>query len=694
MQKILPILVVGILILSGFGAVALSSDIEKFDSKTIDFENTGYGERSNIYTHTILGEYGTSTTCYFCQFAHPALKNIYAGEWHPFYYISFVCDKNTHAYQRMINEMGLTGYPTVFFDGGYKTVVGAGSIPAAQAAYNSSIVDCGARDVNDVDINLDVTWNGNADMDIAVSVDNNEDSTYNGHLHVYVTEIVSSMGWQNNNEQTPYTFAFLDYAYNGGISVSANGTWQNSTNWDGHNYNDGYGNNFGGITYGNIMVIAAVFASNGYVDDTTGFRVGSNSPPNTPSNPDPGNGATNVSVNVDLNWTCTDPDHDVLNFNIYFGESSSPPLVELGHLGTSYDPGLLDFDTTYYWKIVAVDPYNASKTGPTWHFTTRGNDPPNTPSNSSPADGATNVYINVIISWTGGDPDGDDVTYDVYFGNSSSPPKVKSNQSSTSYDPPGVLNFDTTYYWKIVAWDEFNYSTSGPLWSFTTEKNLAPNTPSNPNPDDGATAVDINKKLSWTGGDPNPGDKVTYDVYFGNSSPPPLVIENLIAATYTPGTMDYNTTYYWQIVAQDSQGLLATGPIWHFTTELRPNQPPNKPVKPSGSTSGKLGVEYTYTTSTTDPDGDQVYYNWSWGDGTYSGWLGLYNSGLTASAKHIWTTKGTYQIKVKAKDVYDAESAWSDPLEVSMPRNGASLLLILLERFPHMFPILRHLMGL
>jgi len=97
------------------------------------------------------------------------------------------------------------------------------------------------------------------------------------------------------------------------------------------------------------------------------------------------------------------------------------------------------------------------------------------------------------------------------------------------------------------------------------------------------------------------------------------------------------------------------------------NQPPNKPERPSGQTNGEINIEYTYTTSTTDPDGDQVYYNWSWGDGTYSGWTGPYASGATASAKHTWTVEGTYQIKVKARDTNDAESPWSDPLAVSMP---------------------------
>lgn len=88
------------------------------------------------YTHTILGEFGTATWCPPCRYAHGALKNLYIGEYHPFYYVSLVCDKNTHAYQRAITELGLTAYPTVFWDGGYKKNVGASSIPGAMAAYN------------------------------------------------------------------------------------------------------------------------------------------------------------------------------------------------------------------------------------------------------------------------------------------------------------------------------------------------------------------------------------------------------------------------------------------------------------------------------------------------------------------------------------------------------------------------------
>lgn len=120
------------------------------------------------------------------------------------------------------------------------------------------------------------------------------------------------------------------------------------------------------------------------------------------------------------------------------------------------------------------------------------------------------------------------------------------------------------------------------------------------------------------------------------------------------------------------------------------NQPPNKPAKPSGQINGKVGVSYTYSSTTTDPDVDQIYYWFDWGDGTNSGWVGPHASGATGSASHTWTTKGNYQIKVKAKDVFGYESPWSDPLSVTMPKNSQnsqqsinsqSLLHQLLQRF-------------
>ncbi|MGF3554248.1 MAG: C25 family cysteine peptidase [Thermoplasmatota archaeon] len=120
------------------------------------------------------------------------------------------------------------------------------------------------------------------------------------------------------------------------------------------------------------------------------------------------------------------------------------------------------------------------------------------------------------------------------------------------------------------------------------------------------------------------------------------------------------------------------------------NLPPNNPNSPEGPSSGKISVEYTFSTSTTDPNDDPVFYWFDWGDGTNTGWIGPYNSGTSTSSKHTWTTKGTYQVKVKAKDVFGAESDWSDPLLVTISRNRGidKLLLRLFDIHPLLFKIL------
>jgi hypothetical protein len=123
---------------------------------------------------------------------------------------------------------------------------------------------------------------------------------------------------------------------------------------------------------------------------------------------------------------------------------------------------------------------------------------------------------------------------------------------------------------------------------------------------------------------------------------------------------------------------------------------PEKPLQPSGSTSGKIHVEYTYSSSTTDPDGDQLFYLFDWGDGTQSDWVGPYTSGDTAEANHSWNKKGNYDIRVKAKDSYGAESPWSDPLPISMPKNSAikPRFFSFLQNLLHIVQILKCLLGL
>jgi hypothetical protein len=129
------------------------------------------------------------------------------------------------------------------------------------------------------------------------------------------------------------------------------------------------------------------------------------------------------------------------------------------------------------------------------------------------------------------------------------------------------------------------------------------------------------------------------------------------------------------------------------------NDPPIKPVRPSGPTRGKAGVVYTYCViNATHPDGDDLWANFSWGDGTYSGWIGPNASGEDICASHTWE-RGNYEIKAKLKDEWGLESPWSDPLPITIPKNkpfnfNFPMLSWLFERFPNAFPILRHMLGL
>jgi predicted secreted protein len=126
----------------------------------------------------------------------------------------------------------------------------------------------------------------------------------------------------------------------------------------------------------------------------------------------------------------------------------------------------------------------------------------------------------------------------------------------------------------VIAGATVSYGAGGEdVWlirvvSGAGAQNSAPNIPSNPSPVNQATDGSINAQLSWSGGDPDAGNIVTYDVYFGTSPTGPMAIvsHNQTGTTYAPGTLVYNTTYYWKIVATDNHGASTPGPMWDFTT--------------------------------------------------------------------------------------------------------------------------------
>jgi hypothetical protein len=126
---------------------------------------------------------------------------------------------------------------------------------------------------------------------------------------------------------------------------------------------------------------------------------------------------------------------------------------------------------------------------------------------------------------------------------------------------------------------------------------------------------------------------------------------------YSGGGM---THYYFE-----EYNVLGDSSVKILRSQTNVNTPPEAPKTPNGPTTGEIGVEYTFTTSTTDAQDNNVYYMVSWGD-TITDWLGPYTSGATVELKHTWNFVGDYSIKVKAKDTEGLESDWSETTTISI----------------------------
>jgi len=106
--------------------------------------------------------------------------------------------------------------------------------------------------------------------------------------------------------------------------------------------------------------------------------------------------------------------------------------------------------------------------------------------------------------------------------------------------------------------------------------------------------------------------------------------------------------------------------LYYYADLIVGSSYPPEPPEIYGSTSGRINKEYEYTAVTTDPEGDQIFYMFDWGDGNQTDWIGPVESGDSISASHSWSEIGDYNVKSKAKDVEDSRSRWSDEYVVSM----------------------------
>jgi hypothetical protein len=77
---------------------------------------------------------------------------------------------------------------------------------------------------------------------------------------------------------------------------------------------------------------------------------------------------------------------------------------------------------------------------------------------------------------------------------------------------------------------------------------------------------EVDADLSWDTG-ARPSDGVTYDVYFGTASDPPLFLADHPSMSVALDSLEFSTRYYWRVVAKNAGGDHAYGLLWWFDTQ-------------------------------------------------------------------------------------------------------------------------------
>ncbi len=167
------------------------------------------------YQRSVFIEECSAESCHNCPEVAKNLHELYESGDYNFHYVTLI-DEDSNANSHMQNY-NVEAFPVVFVDGGYKTFLGTTS----KASFENAIQSALDRETADIKLNLSAEYDEtNEKIDITVKIFNDENSEYKGTLKVYLAEIVSTKYQDSDGEQ--YKHAFLEFAINKDITISAN----------------------------------------------------------------------------------------------------------------------------------------------------------------------------------------------------------------------------------------------------------------------------------------------------------------------------------------------------------------------------------------------------------------------------------------------------------------------------------------
>ncbi|MBN2717650.1 MAG: right-handed parallel beta-helix repeat-containing protein, partial [Deltaproteobacteria bacterium] len=132
--------------------------------------------------------------------------------------------------------------------------------------------------------------------------------------------------------------------------------------------------------------------------------------------------------------------------------------------------------------------------------------------------------------------------------------------------------------------------------------NYAPDVPNLLAPSDGAQdiASDVTT-LTWSCVDANSTDILTYRLYLGHSSDPPLFAVDVQDTSMDVAFLGYNEVYFWRVVAVDNAGAETSSIVGQFFTE--DVQSPDAPANLEAVLTGSQQVQLTWDDASWDESG-------------------------------------------------------------------------------------------
>ncbi|MCK6473510.1 MAG: PKD domain-containing protein [Planctomycetes bacterium] len=384
-------------------------------------------------------------------------------------------------------------------------------------------------------------------------------------------------------------------------------------------------------------------------------------------------GASNLAIPVfmykALGLTPYDPTASEVN---YYDMASAMRIMRGGSFDASHDTGALVDLSNYaisstegmatWWPCAAPAIYKDQTSGKGWLDILQAMRPsptdyrglvvfqrvdvtgllfPDKASGPDPADTATGVPVNKNPSW---DAAFRADSYDVYFGtdqtavanaSTSTAGIFVGNQAGTSFEP-GALTNSQTYYWRIDT-KNANGTVTGDVWSFTVTAtpNQAPSLAAI-----GDKSVTVLSNLSFTITATDPEDDIL--TYSATGLPS--------GATLDPDTGEFSWTpaagqlgdFIVTFIVSDS--LLTDQETITITVNPLPGN--NAPKIDSALIADPPvvfpGDTVDFLVGASDPDDDDLFYDWEWDDGTANG--------SSPAPSHIYAAPGVYTVVLTISD--------------------------------------------